>query len=329
MRRRDFIKAVAGTSALWPLAARAQQGKPATIGILTTGSGLRVEEGIQNFREALRELGHVEGQNFVIELRSAESRIERLPAVAAELVHLNVDVIVAISTPAARAAKQVTKTIPIVAAAMGDPVQDGLVESLARPGGNLTGTAFLGPELVPKRLALLRELLPKISRVGTIRHPEAFSERTTNAMTAEAAKAADALGLQLQFVDVHRPDDFDGAFARMANDHAEAVFTFPSTMLFTERQRLVDLAAKYRLPAEFNSREFVQIGGLMSYGSTIAVVVRRAALYVDKILKGAKPADLPVEQPATFELAINLKTAKALGLEVPLFLQQRADEVIE
>jgi putative ABC transport system substrate-binding protein len=298
---------------------------------LVTGS-LESPETLVNldvFRQALTDLGYIEGQNIVIERRSADGRIERLPGLARELVSLNVDLIVALATPAGRAAQQATTTIPIVVSAMGDPVQDGLVASLSRPGGNITGTTFLGPELVPKRLGLLRELLPRISRVAALWHPGAFSELTTKAMLSEAAQAARTQGLQLQLVEVQGPDQLEHAFSTMVIDRAEALFTLPSTMLFSERQRLVSLAATHRLPAMFNAREFVHLGGLIAYGASLPAITRRAATYVDKILKGAKPADLPVEQPATFELVINLKTAKTLGLEVPPTLVARADEVIE
>ena len=297
MRRREFITLLGGAAAAWPVVARAQQAKVVTVGYLTPGSPEAIDSpGLTTFREGLRELGYVEGQNLVLEQRSAEGQIERLPVLAAELVRLHVDVIVAVATPAARAAQQTTRTIPIVGASMGDPVSDGLVESLARPGGNITGTTFLGPELVPKRLALLRELLPKASRVGAIWHPGAFSDRTSKVMMSDATAAAATLGLQLQYVAVRGPGDLDGAFAEMANDRAEALFTFPSPMLYGARQHIVGLAATHRLPAGYNSRDFVQAGGLMAYGSSLAALGRRTAIYVDKILKGAKPADLPVER---------------------------------
>src|SRR6476620_4816143 len=281
------------------------------------------------FRQALSELGYIEGQNIIIEYRAAAGKIDRLPTLATELALLKVDIIVAGATPAGLAAQQATTTTPIVVTAMGDPVRDGLVASLARPGGNITGTAFLGPELVPKRLALLREVLPKISRIAALWQPGAFTELTTADMMREAAEAAKALKLQLELFEVRNPDQFDRAFSDMTNARSEAMFMFPSTMLFGERRRIVELAAMHRLPAMYNARESVQVGGLIGYGASLAVLSRRAATYVDRILKGAKPADLPVELPTSFELTINLKTARVLGLDVPLFLQQRADEVIE
>jgi ABC-type uncharacterized transport system substrate-binding protein len=331
MKRRAFIAALGGAAA-WPLVAHAQQTPQVPrIGWLGTprfdAPGARVNR--EAFLQALRNLGYVEGQNIVIEYRLADGSIERLPALAAELARLNVDLIVAGATPAGRAAQQATKTIPIVVTAMGDPVQDGLVASLARPGGNVTGTTFLGPELVPKRLALLRELLPKASRVGVLWHPGAFSESTMTDMLKEAMAAASVLGMQLKPLEVKSPGDFDQAFSTMANERAEALFQFPSTMLFGERRRIVELAAKHRIPAMYNAREFVELGGLAAYGANINDLFRSTAGYVDRILKGAKPSDLPVLQPARFEFVINLKTVKTLGLDVPPQLLARADEVIE
>ena len=320
-----------GAPAAWPLAARAQTAKVARIGYLITGA-LESPETRMNrdaFRLGLTELGYIEGRNIVIEYRAADGKIERLPGLATELVGLKVDLIVALATPAGRAAQQSTTMIPIVVTAMGDPVRDGLVASLARPGGNITGTTFLGPELVPKRLSFLRELLPTISRVAVLWHPGAFSEPTIREMLNEVAQAAGTLGVQLQLVEVRSAEEFDHAFTTMVGARAEALFQFPSTLFFNERRRIVDLAARHRLPAMFNAREFVQLGGLIAYGANLAELNRRTAAYVDKILKGAKPSDLPVEQPTKFELFINLKTAKALGLAVPDRLLVGADEVIE
>jgi ABC-type uncharacterized transport system substrate-binding protein len=331
MRRREFLGMLWGAPAAWPLAARAQTAKVARIGYLITGA-LESPETRMNrdaFRLGLTELGYIEGRNTVIEYRAADGKIERLPGLATELVGLKVDLIVALATPAGRAAQQATTTIPIVVTAMGDPVRDGLVASLARPGGNITGTTFLGPELVPKRLSFLRELLPTISRVAVLWHPGAFSEPTIREMLNEVAQAAGTLGVQLQLVEVRSAEEFDHAFTTMVGARAEALFQFPSTLFFNERRRIVDLAARHRLPAMFNAREFVQLGGLIAYGANLAELNRRAAAYVDKILKGAKPFDLPIEQPTKFELFINLKTAKALGLAVPDRLLVGADEVIE
>ena len=212
---------------------------------------------------------------------------------------------------------------------MGDPVEDGLVASLARPGGNVTGLTFLGPQLVPKRLALLKEALPSASQVAALWHPRAYGERTMNDMIKETEAAGQSLGLHLRFVAVQGPDQLDQAFSTIAAERSDAVIVFPSPMLFNERGRIVDLAGKLRLPLISMGREFVELGGLMSYGADITDFIRRGATYVDKILRGAKPADLPVEQPTKFELFINLKTAKELGIEIPATLLARADEVVE
>jgi putative tryptophan/tyrosine transport system substrate-binding protein len=212
---------------------------------------------------------------------------------------------------------------------MGDPVRDGLVASLAKPGGNITGTTFLGPELVPKRLELLKEALPKVSRVAILWHPSAFGEQTMADMWKQAEASARALGLQLRRVEVRGPDEFDRAFSTIIRERPQALFVFPSTMLFLERRRLVELATKHRVPLLGNAREFAVLGGLMAYGASITESARRSATFVDKILKGARPGDLPVEQPTKFELVINLKTAKALGLTIPKTLLLQADQVIE
>ena len=265
----------------------------------------------------------------MIEYRSAEGKLERLPALAAELVALKVDVIVAASTLAALAAKQATRTLPIVFAAAGDPVTSGLVTSLARPGGNVTGLSFFSPELVGKCLEQLKQAVPEVSRVAVLWQPGGPGERTEKDMLKAAEVAARALGVRLQFVEARGPEDFDRAFSDMTRARAGALTVLPSTMFFNERRRLVDLAAKNRLPAVYPWREYVEAGGLMSYGPNVPDLFRRAATYVDKILKGAKPGDLPVEQPTKFELVINLKTAKALGLTIPQSLLQRADQVIE
>ena len=280
-------------------------------------------------RKAFAELGYVEGQNIVFEQRGTNGTIEELPAVASELVGLKVDVIFAMATPAGRAAQRATSTIPIVVGSMGDPVQDGLVASLSHPGGNLTGTTFLGPELVPKRLALLKELLPAVSKIAVLRHPGAFSEQTTSGMLKQVTDMAGGLGLRLQLIEVRSSEEFERAFANMAKERVDALFPLPSPMLYQERKRLVDLAAQYRLPAVYNAREFVDVGGLISYGASVPELNRRAAAYVDKILKGAKPSNLPVEQPTKFDLAVNRKTAKSLGIDVPSSLLATADEVID
>ncbi len=281
------------------------------------------------FGQGLGERGYVDGRNIAIEYRWAEGSLDRLPGLAADLVRLKVDVIVVGSTPSALAAKQATKTIPIVAAVMADPVGDGLVASLGRPGGNVTGFTFIAPELVPKRLQLLQEAIPRVSRVAALWHPGAQGEHTTRDMLKEAEVAARALGMELQLLGVEGPNDFDRAFSAMTREHAGALIVFAGPMLYAERKRIVDFAAKQRLPAIYAWREPVAAGGLMSYGANIPDLFRRAAAHVDKILKGAKPGDLPVEQPTKFELVINLKTAKTLGLTIPQSVLIRADEVIQ
>ena len=332
MRRREFIGLLGAATASAPLAVLAQPPpKVARIGYLTIGSleSPEVRKNLETFREGLSELGYIEGQNIVIEYRGADGNIDQLPALATELVRLKLDLVFAGATPAGLAAQQVFTTTPIVVSAMGDPVRDGLVTSLARPGGNITGTTFLGPELVPKRLALLREILPKVSRVAVLWHPGAFGERTMGDMLNGIAEVAGTLGIRLHLVEVRQPNEIDHAFSTMATERAEALFQFPSGMLFSERRRIVELAAMHRLPSMFNGREFVQLGGLIAYGASLTELLRRSVTYVDKILKGAKPSELPVEQPTKFELFINLKTAKTLGVEIPATVLARADEVIE
>jgi putative ABC transport system substrate-binding protein len=333
MQRRDFLGVLGGAVAAWPLAARAQPTpKIPRIGLLSS-SLLRSPEGpradFDRIRQGFAELGYVEGQNIRFEERGTDGTIEQLLAVASELVGLKVDVIIALATPAGRAAQHATSVIPIVVGSMGDPVQDGLVASLSRPGGNLTGTTFLGPELVPKRLALLKELMPALSEIAVLWHPGAFSEQTTSGMMKQVTETAGVLGLRLQLVEARSPDEFERAFSDMAKGHADALFEFPNPMLYVARRRIVDLAAQYRLPAMYNAREFVEVGGLISYGASVPELNRRTAIYADKILKGAKPSDLPVEQPTKFELAVNRKTAKAFGIEVPPALLATADAVIE
>ncbi len=266
----------------------------------------------------------------MIEYRSAGGKPERFPALAAELIALKVDVIVTGGgTPTALAAKQATRTIPIVFASAPGPVADGLITSLARPGGNITGSSNLTPELVGKCLEQLKQAVPGVSRVAILWQPGGIGERTEKDLLKEAEVAGRALGVRLQFVEARGPADFDRAFSDMTRARAGTMVVLGSAMFNNERRRLVDLAAKNRLPAVYSSREYVDAGGLMSYGPDLADLFRRAATYVDKILKGAKPGDLPVEQPTKFDLVINLKTAKALGLTIPQSVLGRADQVIE
>jgi putative ABC transport system substrate-binding protein len=329
MDRRDTVLALLALGAA-PLAAKAQQAaKVPRIGYLTSNLASNPRS-VDAFLQGLRDLGYVEGRNVVIEYRDAEGKLERLPALASELLVLKVDVIVAAAgTLAALAAHQATKTIPIVVIAVGDPVTSGLVTSLARPGGNVTGLSALSADLTRKWLELLKQAVPTVSRVALLLQPGALGERTEKDIVKEAEVAARVLGVRLQVVEARGPADFDRAFSDMTRAHAGALMV-PSTSMFnSERRRLLTLAAKTRLPTLFTFREYVDAGGLMSYGPNLADLFRRAATYVDKILKGAKPGDLPVEQPAKFELMINLKTAKALGLTIPPSVLQRADEVIQ
>ena len=263
----------------------------------------------------------------MIEYRWAEGRFDRLPDLAAELVRLKVDIIVALATPAAAAAKNATETIPIVMIGVGDPAGIGLIASLARPGGNVTGLSFsVGPEIIGKGLELLKETVPKVRRVAILSNPANPAQPLA---MREVNVAARSLGVQLQLLEARGPNEFDGAFAAMAKERVGALLVVADGLFILHRTRLADLAARSRLPAIYGYREHVEAGGLMSYGSSLRDLWRRAATYVDKILKGAKPADLPVEQPTKFELVVNLKTAKALGLTIPQSVLVRADEVIQ
>jgi putative tryptophan/tyrosine transport system substrate-binding protein len=333
LQRREFITLIGGAVAAWPLAARAQQTtKVPRIGTLSPGRSELPDPTLNMlnaFLQGLHELGYTEGQNVAIERQYAAGSSDRLRELAAELVRRKPDIIVAFSTTAARPVKQATDTIPIVAVGMADPVADELVASLARPGGNVTGTTFLGPELVAKRLQLLREVVPGLSRVAALWHPHAYSERTMAGVLNEIEVAARTLGLQLQLVPAVGPDDLVSAFAAMAREHADALIVMPSPMLFSEYGRIVSIAASSRLPAMGAAREFVDLGGLMSYGVNLPDLARQTATYVDKILKGAKPADLPVEQPIKFELVINLKTARELRLAISREFLLVADDVVE
>ena len=329
MDRRTFIGRVAGGLLAAPLAAEAQQAANiARLGFLGN-SATALAHLREAFLQGMRERGYVEGRNLAIEYRYADGKLEQLPELAAELVALKVQIIVALPTPAAQAAKQATKTIPIVFAGAGDPVASGLVTSLARPGGNVTGLSGLGPELIGKCLEQLKQAVPGVSRVAVLWQPGGQGERTDRNNLKEAEVAARALGMRLQIVEARGTADFDRAFSDMTTARVGALTVLPSNMFNTERRRLANLAAKNRLPAVYQFREYVDAGGLMAYGANLADLNRRAATYVDKILKGAKPGDLPIEQPTKFELVINLKTAKALGITIPQSFLLRADEVIK
>src|SRR4029453_5079204 len=315
-----------------PLIADAQPAEKAyRIGYLSIGSGTgagiypRPQEG---FRQQLRELGWVEGRNIAIEFRFAEGRADRLPGLAEELVRLKVDVITAVPTPAALAAKNATSTIPIVGMSLTEPVAVGLVASLARPGGNVTGVSYaFGTECVGKQMEMLRDVVPKVRRVAVLANP---TGSPAYPQMLEATKAAArSLALELQLLEVYEPTQFDGAFAAMAKERAGALLVMGHPLFFHHRARLPDLAAKHRLPSMSTQEQWVDAGGLMSYGPNFVDIYRRGAVYVDRILKGAKPGDLPIEQPTNLALVLNLKTAKRLGLTIPPTLRERADQVIE
>jgi putative tryptophan/tyrosine transport system substrate-binding protein len=327
MNRRAFIAGVVSVLGV-PLAGEAQQpGKVPRVGFLGPRSRSDGTPYLDAFLQGLRELGWVEGQNIAIEYRFAEGRLDRLAALAAELVRLKVDVILAASTPPAVAAKSATSTIPIVMATSADPVELGLVASLARPGGNVTGLSFsVALDVVGKELELLKETVPKVRRVAVLWNPA--NPGNTLAMKT-LRNTARSLSVQLQLLEARSPNEFEAAFAAMAREGAGALLVVPDSIFGLHRARLQDLAAKSRLPAMYGLREHTEAGGLMSYAVDLRDSFRRSATYVDKILKGAKPADLPVEQPTKFELVINLKTAKALGLTIPQSVLLRADEVLQ
>jgi putative ABC transport system substrate-binding protein len=312
-----------------PLAADSQQsGTVARIGYLGPTSPSSSSSFLDAFRQGLRELGWVEGQNIVIDYRFAEGKLDRLPDLAAELVRLKVDIIVASPTPSVAAAKNATKTIPIVMiGASADPVGLGFIASLARPGGNVTGLSYsVGPEIFGKELDLLKETVPKVRRVAILSNPASPIQPL---LIRELNVAARSVGVQLQLLEARGPHEFDGAFAAMAKERVGALLVVTDTVFLLHRTRLADLAARSRLPAMYGLREHAEAGGLMSYGPSLRELALRGATFVDKILKGAKPGDLPVEQPTKFELVINLKTAKALGLTIPPLLLHQADDVIQ
>jgi len=313
-------------TAAWPLALRAQQaGKIYTVGSLTAGTGAPIP-GITTLGDTLRELGWIEGKNIAFERRYAENRLDRLPALAAELVDLKVDVIVAAGTLAPLAAKRATTTIPIVMTAAGDPVGSGLVPNLARPGGNVTGLSLMVPDLGGKRLELLKELLPRMSRVAVLWNA---ANPYPALVFKETERAAQTLGIEVQSLKVQEPNDFGNAFEAAERHQPDALIMVEDPLTIDFRKQIADFALTHRLPAMNGFRQFVDAGGLMAYGASLSDLLRRAAGYVDKILRGAKPSDLPVEQPTKFELVINLKTAKTLGIEIPPMLLARADELIE
>ena len=320
------ILVVVALLALGVIAEAQQPKKVPRIGFLGASSASVLAARIEAFRQGLRDLGYVEGKNIVIEWRSAEGKLDRLPALAAELVRLKVDVIVTTGPAPTRPAKEATSTIPIVMAFDNDPVGNGFVASLARPGGNITGLSTLAPEISGKQLEVLKEIVPRLSRVAVL----GSSTTPGNAQSLkETELAAGAFGVKVQYLDVRDPKDIDTAFQATGKGRADAILVLTSPVFNPYRTEIADLAAKNRLPAIYSTPEFVEDGGLMTYGVSLTDLYRRAATYVDKILKGAKPVDLPVEQPTKFEFIINLKAAKQIGLTIPPNVLVRADKVIK
>jgi putative tryptophan/tyrosine transport system substrate-binding protein len=327
MRRREVISLIGGAVAAWPFTAHAQQKAMPVIGWLSSGSPGPFAPFVAAFHQGLSETGYVEGQNVAIEYRWAEGRYDRLPALAADLVDSKVELIATSGgTSPALAAKSATLTIPIVFETGADPVERGLVASLARPGGNLTGFAILTAELMPKRLELLSEMIPQAKMIALLANPNNLAAER---MMRDVQEAARAKGVQLQILRAGAENEFETAFAALVQLHAEGLLVGNDPFFFSRRDELVALAARHAVPAMYEWREFAAAGGLISYGTSFAAVNRQVGVYAGRILKGTKPADLLVEQPTRFELVVNLKTAKALGLTVPPSILSRADEVIE
>jgi putative ABC transport system substrate-binding protein len=327
MRRREFVTGIAGAAVTWPLAARAQQPAMPTIGFLSTRSPAEGASDLNAFRQGLGEIGYFEGKNVTIEYRWAEGRYDRLPSLVAELIDRQVAVIAAVGAePSSLAAKAATATIPIVFLLAGDPVQSGLVASLNRPGGNLTGATLMVGELGPKRLDLLRQLVPNAVSVAVLANPEF---KLASAEVRNLEDAAHTLGIKISLLNVRTESDIDTAFTTIVQQKANALIVEADPFLLGQRDQLVRLAARHNVPTMYFLREFVDAGGLLSYGPSIANAYRQGGVYTGRILRGAKPAELPVLQPTSFQLFINLKTAKALGLKIPPALLAVADEVIE
>ena len=326
MKKKIAVFAFCTTLVALCSSARAQQPtKVPRIGYLSGTSYSANSARVDAFKQGLRELGYVEGKTIIVEWRYAEGKLDRLPALATELVRLKADVIVASAPPPTRAAKQATATIPIVMAYDDDPVGNGFVASLARPGGNITGLATLAPELTGKQLELLKEIVPKLTRVTVLGNA---TRPGSPQVLKEVNLAADALGVQLQYLEIQAPKDIEIALRAASQDHADGMLVMQTPVLISQRRHLAELAVKSRLPTIYGRPEYVEDGGLLSYATSFTDLSRRAATYVDKILKGAKPAELPVEQPTKFELIINLKTAKQIGLTIPPGVLARADKII-
>jgi len=327
MKRREFITLIGGAAAAWPVGARAQRDAVPVIGFLHPASLEAFGENLRGFRQGLKESGYAEGENVAFEFRWADGQLDRLPELAADLVRRRVAVIATASPPAAFAAKQASATIPIVFGMAQDPVKLGLVASLARPGGNLTGINFLLTELVAKRLELLRAMVPAAKRLAVLVNPAQATN--TESTLQEVHAGAQAMGLQIQVLNVGTSQEIDAAFAGFENERPDALFVGSGTLFTGRRVQLTQWAAHHRMPASYSDRTFVEAGGLMSYGSNTTDAYRQSGVYVGRILKGAKPADLPVVQSSKFELVINAQTARILSLNVPATLLARADEVIE
>ncbi|MFL6951554.1 MAG: ABC transporter substrate-binding protein [Xanthobacteraceae bacterium] len=327
MRRREFLGVLGGTACTWPLSLRAQHSpKVPKVGFLGNSTAVLEANLVGPFRNGLRELGYEEGRNILIEYRWADGDYQRLPGLVDDLLAANVDLIVTAGTPAALAVKKATTSVPLVMVAVGDPVGSGIVPSLSRPGGNITGLSSIAPDLEGKRLELLREVAPKVSRVALFWNPTNFF----HAVSLQQARAgAQTLRIDLQLLGVSTSEELDEAFAAIVRTRPDALLLLADRVFLHNRVRIMEFAGQHRLPSVNAYRELVEAGGLMSYGPSYEEMHRRAAIYVDKIIKGANPGELPVEQPAKFTLVVNLKAAKALGLDIPPTLLARADEVIE